>query len=162
MVTVLIADGAGQARASKSPLDLVNAVRDPEIPVMKIGDLGIVRSVATEGDRVIVTITPTYSGCPAMDKIRSDIAATLADNGFESDIRTAYSPPWTTDMISETGRRLLLDIGIAPPSAALEARCPRCCASSPTTVSEFGSTACKALMVCSTCREPFDLFKELK
>ena len=162
MVTALIADGAGRALAPNSPLDLVNAVRDPEIPVMTIGDLGIVRSVATEGARIIVTITPTYSGCPAMDTIRSDIAATLAEHGFDSEIRTAYSPPWTTDMISEAGRRLLLEIGIAPPGAAREARCPRCRASHPTTVSEFGSTACKALMVCSTCREPFDLFKELK
>ena len=162
MVTALIADGAGHRRASRSPVDLVNAVKDPEIPVMTIGDLGIVRSVESEGALVIVTITPTYSGCPAMDTIRSDIAATLADHGFESEIRTAYSPPWTTDMISEAGRRLLLEIGIAPPGAALDARCPRCRASKPTTVSEFGSTACKALMVCSSCREPFDLFKELK
>ena len=162
MVTALIEDGAGWARVPNSPLELVNAVTDPEIPVMTIGDLGIVRSVATEGARVIVTITPTYSGCPAMDTIRSDIAATLADHGFESDIRTSYSPPWTTDMISEAGRRLLLEIGIAPPGAELEARCPRCRASNPRTVSVFGSTACKALMVCSICREPFDLFKELK
>ena len=162
MVTALIGDGAKRARASISPLDLVNAVRDPEIPVMTIGDLGIVRSVVVEGGRVIVTITPTYSGCPAMDAIRSDIAATLADHGFESDIRTVYSPPWTTDMITDAGRGLLLEIGIAPPGGAPEARCPRCRASNPTTVSEFGSTACKALMVCSNCREPFDLFKELK
>ena len=162
MVTALVADGAVPARLSKSPLDLVSAVRDPEIPVMTIGDLGIVRSVATEGARVIVTITPTYSGCPAMDTIRSDITATLADHGFESEVRTVYSPPWTTDMISEAGRRLLWEIGIAPPGTAHEARCPRCRASNPTTVSEFGSTACKALMVCSVCREPFDLFKELK
>ena len=162
MVIAPTAEGARQVRGPVSPQNLVNAVRDPEIPVMTIGDLGIVRSVEIEAGRVIVTITPTYSGCPAMEAIRSDIAATLAEFGYESDILTVYSPPWTTDMISERGRRLLLEIGIAPPGDADSASCPRCRAPNPATVSEFGSTACKALMVCSACREPFDLFKELK
>jgi len=145
-----------------SPLHVVNTVRDPEIPVMSIGDLGIVRSVVTEGNRVNVTITPTYSGCPAMDTIRSDIAAALSEHGYEADIRTVYSPAWTTDMISAVGRRLLKEIGIAPPGAVSEALCPRCESGNTKVVSEFGSTACKALLVCSSCREPFDLFKEHK
>lgn len=144
-----------------SPLFLVSSVKDPEIPAMSIGDLGIVRSVETEGSRVSVTITPTYSGCPAMDTIRADISAVLAEHGYESAIRTVYSPPWTTDMISPLGRRHLAEIGIAPPGHPDQALCPQCAAPGPRMVSEFGSTACKALMVCSSCGEPFDLFKEL-
>jgi ring-1,2-phenylacetyl-CoA epoxidase subunit PaaD len=144
-----------------SPLLLVGAVKDPEIPTLSISDLGIVRSVETEGKCVTVTITPTYVGCPAMDAIRSDIVATLAEHGFEADVRTVYSPAWTTDMVSPAGRRQLAAIGIAPPGLAADAHCPRCQSPQATVVSEFGSTACKALMVCSSCREPFDLFKEL-
>jgi len=144
-----------------SPLSLVGNVKDPEIPAMSIWELGIVRSVETEGTHVTVTITPTYSGCPAMDTIRADIAAALAEHGYECDIKTVYSPAWTTDMISATGRRHLEEIGIAPPGPVDLALCPRCAAPSPRTVSEFGSTACKALMVCSSCGEPFDRFKEL-
>jgi ring-1,2-phenylacetyl-CoA epoxidase subunit PaaD len=153
---------SSSALVTNSPSALVESVRDPEIPVMTIGDLGIVRSVEIEGSLVIVTVTPTYSGCPAMDTIRSDIASVLADNGFDSVVRTVYSPPWTTDMISRRGRRLLQQVGIAPPGETAATRCPRCHAPNPTTLSEFGSTACKALLVCSSCREPFDLFKELK
>jgi ring-1,2-phenylacetyl-CoA epoxidase subunit PaaD len=97
-----------------------------------------------------------------MDAIRSDIADVLAENGFDSEIRTVYSPPWTTDMISRRGRRRLRQVGIAPPGDIAASQCPRCRAANPTTLSEFGSTACKALLVCSSCREPFDLFKELK
>jgi ring-1,2-phenylacetyl-CoA epoxidase subunit PaaD len=144
-----------------SPLFLVSRVKDPEIPAMSIWDLGIVRSVETDGDRVTVTITPTYSGCPAMDTIRADITAVLAEHGYESDIRTVYSPPWTTDMISPLGRRHLAEVGIAPPGPADRVLCPRCTSGDPRVVSQFGSTACKALMVCSSCREPFDFFKEL-
>jgi len=144
-----------------SPLFLVSNVKDPEIPALSISDLGIVRSVETEGSRVSVTITPTYSGCPAMDTIRSDIAAALAEHGYECEVRTVYSPPWTTDMISPLGRRQLAEIGIAPPGPADQTRCPLCAAGGARTVSEFGSTACKALMVCSSCGEPFDRFKEL-
>ena len=144
-----------------SPLLVVGRVKDPEIPALSIWDLGIVRSVETEGSLVTVTITPTYSGCPAMDTIRADITSSLAEHGYECDIKTVYSPAWTTDMISPIGRRQLADIGIAPPGPVDQALCPRCAAPDPRTVSEFGSTACKALMVCSSCREPFDRFKEL-
>jgi ring-1,2-phenylacetyl-CoA epoxidase subunit PaaD len=144
-----------------NPIMLVNTVKDPEIPVLSISDLGIVRSVKAEGNRVTVTITPTYSGCPAMDTIRSDIVAALAEHGFEADVRTVYSPAWTTDMISPFGRRTIEEIGIAPPGPSAKTLCPRCASQNTRVVSEFGSTACKALMVCSSCREPFDLFKEL-
>jgi ring-1,2-phenylacetyl-CoA epoxidase subunit PaaD len=143
-----------------SPLFLVSRVKDPEIPAMSIWDLGIVRSVETDGSCVTVTITPTYSGCPAMDTIRADITAVLAEHGYKCDIKTVYSPPWTTEMISPLGRRHLAEVGIAPPGRADRVLCPRCAAAGPRMVSEFGSTACKALMVCSSCREPFDLFKE--
>lgn len=146
--------------AAISPVSLVGGVRDPEIPALAIGDLGIVRSVEVEGNRVSVTLIPTYSGCPAMEAIRSDIAAALAVHGYECDITTTYAPPWTTDMISARGRRVLMETGIAPPTTYVQATCPRCGSPAPRVASEFGSTACKALMVCSSCREPFDLFKE--
>jgi ring-1,2-phenylacetyl-CoA epoxidase subunit PaaD len=146
--------------AAISPVTLVGSVRDPEIPALAIGDLGIVRSVEVEGDHVSVTLIPTYSGCPAMEAIRSDIAAALAEHGYECDITTAYTPAWTTDMITARGRQVLIETGIAPPTNVIEASCPQCGTPAPHVVSEFGSTACKALMVCSSCREPFDLFKE--
>jgi ring-1,2-phenylacetyl-CoA epoxidase subunit PaaD len=142
-------------------LQLVWDVKDPEIPTVSIGELGIVRSVDVAGLRVTVTITPTYSGCPAMDTIRSDIKAILEKSGYQVEVRTVLTPAWTTDMISAEGLRQLAETGIAPPLPAGETLCPRCTAAAPRVVSEFGSTACKALMVCSSCREPFDLFKEL-
>jgi ring-1,2-phenylacetyl-CoA epoxidase subunit PaaD len=141
-------------------------VADPEIPVLTIEDLGIVRGVETDGDRVKVTITPTYSGCPAMDVIRSDIEIALAAAGFDQIvIETVFAPAWTTDWMSEAGRQKLEAFGIAPPHPAglAERRpvlCPRC-RHEARTVSEFGSTACKALMVCNSCLEPFDYFKDL-
>lgn len=142
------------------------AVADPEIPVLTIEDLGIVRGVETDGDRVKVTITPTYSGCPAMDVIRSDIEIALAAAGFDQiEIETVFAPAWTTDWMSEAGKQKLEAFGIAPPHpAGLAERppvlCPRC-RQEARTVSEFGSTACKALMVCNSCLEPFDYFKDL-
>ena len=142
--------------------ELLNQVKDPEIPALSIADLGILRSIRVEGTEVEVTITPTYSGCPAMDTIRADIARVLADHGYQSRIRTSYSPPWTTDMITPAGRARLAEAGIAPPGPRAEVLCPRCQSNSPLTVSEFGSTACKALLVCSRCGEPFHYFKELR
>jgi ring-1,2-phenylacetyl-CoA epoxidase subunit PaaD len=143
------------------PLDLVNGVKDPEIPVISIADLGVLRSVEMEDDLVVVTITPTYSGCPAMDAIRADIASVLRAHGYQPEIRTVLLPAWTTDDITPSGRRRLQEIGIAPPGPIGSTLCPRCLGQS-RTVSEFGSTACKALMACSRCHEPFDLFKELR
>lgn len=142
--------------------DIAASVVDPEIPVLTIADLGILRDVDIEDDRVVVTITPTYSGCPAMRQIEDDIVTALADAGFaDAEVRTVYQPAWTTDWISEEGRRKLADFGIAPPTAESDVLCPRCAAADPRLVARFGSTACKALMVCSSCREPFDWFKQL-
>lgn len=145
---------------------VLSRVVDPEIPVLTIADIGILRHVAIEGDTVVVTITPTYSGCPAMDMIRSEIVAALADAGYErTDVQTRYAPAWTTDWISEGGRRRLAEFGIAPPHPTAQGRgqvlCPRCRSAATGTVSEFGSTACKALLVCRGCGEPFDYFKEI-
>lgn len=141
-------------------------VTDPEIPVLTVEDLGIIRDVQVAGTSVTVTITPTYSGCPAMDVIATDIENALLAAGFVSiEIKTVFSPAWTTDWMSEDGKRKLAEFGIAPPHpTGLGERpavlCPRC-RSQAKTVSEFGSTACKALMVCTSCGEPFDYFKEL-
>ena len=140
---------------------MLSSVVDPEIPVLTIEDLGILRSVDVTEAGVQVTITPTYSGCPAMRQIEDDIVATLRAGGYdEVSIKLTHDPPWSTDWISEEGRAKLAQFGIAPPSAPSSAICPRCAASHPRMVSRFGSTACKALMVCSSCGEPFDLFKE--
>jgi ring-1,2-phenylacetyl-CoA epoxidase subunit PaaD len=142
--------------------ELLDQIKDPEIPVLSIAELGILRGFDVVGSAVTVTITPTYSGCPAMDAIKADIESVLEGHGFTAIVKTTYSPPWTTDMISLEGRAKLARIGIAPPGPRSAVRCPRCFSGSPRTVSEFGSTACKALMVCSSCGEPFDLFKELR
>lgn len=144
----------------------LEGVVDPEIPVVTIGDLGILRDVRLVGAVVTVDITPTYSGCPAMEAIRSDIGQALSDAGFEKvTVRTVLDEAWTTDWISDRGRRKLNEYGIAPPPLSTdrrEVRCPRCEADHVRVVSEFGSTACKSLMVCQACREPFDHFKVLE
>lgn len=144
------------------------SVEDPELPFVTIEELGILRHVDVDGEgRVTVTVTPTYSGCPATEVIRDSIVTALEAAGFE-DVRvdTIFSPAWTTDDITAEGRRKLEEGGIAPPRdlAAVDREpilCPRCRADSARTVSEFGSTACKALMVCEACGEPFDHFKEI-
>ena len=142
-----------------------NALRgvvDPEIPVLTIADLGVLRSFVVEDDSVSVTITPTYSGCPAMRQIEGDIVAALEKAGAaEVEVHTVYSPAWSTDWITEDGRRKLEAFGIAPPVPEPDVLCPRCSSDSPRLIARFGSTACKALMVCSSCGEPFDYFKEL-
>jgi ring-1,2-phenylacetyl-CoA epoxidase subunit PaaD len=140
---------------------IVAAVVDPEIPVLTIDDLGILRSIDTDGSRVVVTITPTYSGCPAMRQIEDDIASALLRAGIDTyEIVVTHHPAWTTDWISEEGHRKLAAFGIAPPSEVSEVLCPRCQADQPRMIARFGSTACKALMVCSSCGEPFDYFKQ--
>lgn len=157
MVTTTAVDRARSALA---------AVTDPEIPVLTIEDLGILRGVETDGDSVTVTVTPTYSGCPAMDVIRDEIRLALEAVGFRTvDVRTVYSPPWTTDWMSDEGKRKLEAFGIAAPHPVSAAPRPPVlcvrCRGTARTVAEFGSTACKALMVCTRCGEPFDYFKEL-
>lgn len=157
MVTATALDRARSALAR---------VTDPEIPVLTIEDLGILRDVETDKDSVRVTITPTYSGCPAMDVIRDEIHQALEAAGFGTiDVRTVYSPAWTTDWMSEDGKRKLEEFGIAAPHPVSDGPRPPVlcvrCRGEARTVAEFGSTACKALMVCTECGEPFDYFKEL-
>jgi len=137
-------------------------VPDPEIPVLSILDLGIVRNVAVnhKEDKVTVTLTPTYSGCPATEAIESSVLAALSSHGVEEiAIRRVLSPPWTTDWITEDGREKLRKYGIAPPSKSLEIACPQCESLNTERVSEFGSTACKASWRCCDCLEPFEYFK---
>jgi ring-1,2-phenylacetyl-CoA epoxidase subunit PaaD len=134
-------------------------VPDPEIPVLSILDLGIVRDVTIK-DKVTVTLTPTYSGCPATEAIESSVLEALKGHGVdEIAIRRVLSPPWTTDWISEDGREKLRKYGIAPPSKSLEIACPQCKSLNTERVSEFGSTACKASWRCCDCLEPFEYFK---
>jgi ring-1,2-phenylacetyl-CoA epoxidase subunit PaaD len=143
--------------------EALGTVVDPEIPVLTIADLGVLQSFDIDGSTVTVTITPTYSGCPAMGQIEDDITATLTKTGAGNVvINTVYLPAWSTDRISDEGRRKLAEFGIAPPVAESDVLCPRCSAVNPRMAARFGSTACKALMVCSSCGEPFDYFKELR
>lgn len=148
-------------------------VPDPEIPVLSVVDLGVVRDVAWDGDACVVVITPTYSGCPAMREITEDIRQVLARHGIgEVRVETRLSPAWTTDWMSEKGRAALKDYGIAAPAqqaidisgisrrnAGPAIECPRCGSRDTRLVSNFGSTSCKALYRCVSCREPFDYFK---
>lgn len=144
------------------------AVVDPEVPVLTIDDLGVLREVTVGDDGVEVVITPTYSGCPAMDAIREDVVRALTSAGFsEVRVRLTLSPAWTTDWISSAGRTALKEYGIAPPAAAgpvslrLSVKCPHCGSLDTREVAHFGSTSCKALFVCRACGEPFDHFKAL-
>lgn len=144
-------------------------VVDPEIPVLTIADLGVLRDVAVHDGRVEVAITPTYSGCPAMNMIALEIELALEREGIaKPTVRTVLSPAWTTDWMSEEGRRKLREYGIAPPVAGSGRRalfgeqrveCPQCGSANTELLSEFGSTSCKALWRCRACREPFDYFK---
>ena len=142
-----------RARAAAS------SVVDPEIPVLSIAELGILRDVRIDGPRVVATITPTYSGCPAMRQIEDDLRTALRAAGFdEVDVVTEHQPPWSSEWITPEGLEKLTGFGIAPPGG--EIVCPRCRSGSARLVSRFGSTACKALMACRACGEPFDHFKE--
>lgn len=159
----------GTARAAAA------AVADPELPVLTIEDLGVLRDVEVAADGLVtVTVTPTYSGCPAMEVIERDVAAAVRGAGFERvRVRRVLSPAWTTDWLSDDGRRKLADYGIAPPGAAaqqprtgpvtlsLSVRCPRCGSLDTAETSRFGSTACKSLWQCQACREPFDHMKAI-
>lgn len=133
-------------------------VPDPEIPVLSILDLGIVRDV-TVGNLVTVTLTPTYSGCPATEAIESSVVEALEKHGIDVAIKRVLSPPWTTEWISDAGHRKLLEYGIAPPQKGDNIACPQCDSSNTERVSEFGSTACKAAWRCRECLEPFEYFK---
>jgi ring-1,2-phenylacetyl-CoA epoxidase subunit PaaD len=169
------ASGSHLLRREEESLILARAaiatVCDPEIPVLTLDDLGVIRRVALADDGVIeVDITPTYSGCPAMAVMALDLQTALAKAGFaNARIRTVLSPAWTTDWMSAGGRAKLAEYGIAPPAAKASRRalfgdddalaCPRCQSARTVKISEFGSTACKSLWRCESCLEPFDAFK---
>lgn len=149
--------------------DAAAQVVDPEIPVLTIADLGVLRDVTVTDDGVEVAITPTYSGCPAMNMIALEIELALTRQGIlNPKVKTVLSPAWTTDWMTDDGRRKLKDYGIAPPIAGSgrralfgeqEVACPQCGSTETEVLSEFGSTSCKALWRCRACREPFDYFK---
>jgi ring-1,2-phenylacetyl-CoA epoxidase subunit PaaD len=150
--------------------EVVAAVPDPELPVITIADLGVLRDVTVREDgHVLVEITPTYSGCPAMDAIRADILDRLRERGWtDAEVRLVLAPAWTTDWITPAGREALREFGIAPPGPrggavllTLTVRCPRCGSPDTREVSRFGSTACKSLWTCQACLEPFDHVKAL-
>jgi ring-1,2-phenylacetyl-CoA epoxidase subunit PaaD len=145
-------------------------VPDPEVPVVSVVDLGMIRDVVVRGNVVEIAVAPTYSGCPATEVIEQDIASHLRGKGMQDvKIRRVLSPPWTTDWITDEGRRKLHAYGIAPPQgsagkprlvgSAMPIACPRCASSNTTLISEFGSTACKASYKCCDCLEPFEYFK---
>jgi ring-1,2-phenylacetyl-CoA epoxidase subunit PaaD len=159
---------------SEQVLAWLDEVSDPEIPVISVVDLGIVRDVAWDGDECVVTITPTYSGCPAMQVIAESVTRELNKRGISKvRLESRLSPAWTTDWMSDAGKAALKGYGIAPPaqqaidisglsrhqSIEPEVACPRCGSMHTRLVSQFGSTACKALYQCLDCREPFDYFK---
>jgi ring-1,2-phenylacetyl-CoA epoxidase subunit PaaD len=159
-----------------SALAVASAVTDPELPMLTLADLGVLREVSVVDDRVVVAITPTYSGCPAMDTMRDDLEHALRGAGYrEVEVRTVLHPAWTSDWITPDGRRKLAGAGIAPPGPVARTGpipltlgvpvhsvvCPRCGSSDTTEVSRFGSTACKALYRCRGCAEPFDHVKEI-
>lgn len=146
---------------------LLSQIPDPEVPVLSITDLGMVRSVASQGDGWVIGFTPTYSGCPATDHLLGAIRATMSEHGYTPlHIVLQLDPAWTTDWMSDDARERLRQYGISPPqahachTAVPEAvTCPRCGSTHSSLISEFGSTACKALYRCESCREPFDYFK---
>lgn len=155
---------------------IAGAVPDPELPMLTLRDLGVLRDVHLDGERVIVELTPTYSGCPAMAVMRGDVATRLRDAGFDDvEVRTVLAPAWSSDDITDEGRRALTRHGIAPPGPAAQSRtcpmpvllgrapepvaCPRCGSFDTDLLSQFGSTPCKALHRCRVCAEPFEHFK---
>jgi ring-1,2-phenylacetyl-CoA epoxidase subunit PaaD len=164
--------------ALRGAAEVVATVTDPELPVLTLADLGVIREVAETADGVVVSITPTYSGCPAMEAIRDDIVAALHDAGYpRARVRTVLDPAWTTDWISEAGRAKLAGAGIAPPGRAPKraagpvplllgvrgaaVACPQCGYPDSEVIAAFSATACRDLRRCPSCREPFEHVKEI-
>jgi ring-1,2-phenylacetyl-CoA epoxidase subunit PaaD len=151
------------------------SVKDPEMPMLTLEDLGVLRSVDLEGRRAVVTITPTYSGCPAMASMRDDLVRRLGEEGYDAEVHVSLSPPWSSDWITERGRRALRRHGLSAPGPAPAAgrvtlsllptrralTCPRCESADVELTSEFGPTACTALYRCVSCLEPFEHVKEI-
>ncbi len=177
MVSALAAADVAKPLSVAAAWGVLGTVMDPEVPVVSIVELGIVRDVTRNGDGFRVTITPTYSGCPAMGVIAADIHAAFAREGASADVATVLAPAWTTDWMAPEARQRLAAYGIAPPGAPAHAAridvrgisplrrkaevvaCPRCASPRTSLVAQFGSTACKALYRCDACGEPFDYFK---
>ncbi|WP_231916850.1 1,2-phenylacetyl-CoA epoxidase subunit PaaD [Nocardioides scoriae] len=168
---------AGATVLAATPWDVASAVRDPEMPMLTLADLGVLREVREEAGSVVVTITPTYSGCPAMATMRDDLVHRLHDHGYaDVEVRVSLAPAWSSDWISEAGRAALRAHGISAPGPAprhdgpvplsllptrRELVCPRCGSDEVVLGSEFGPTACKAMYRCSSCLEPFEHVKEI-
>lgn len=157
---------------------VAETVTDPELPMLTLADLGVLREVSESGGKVVVAITPTYTGCPAMDTMRDDLVRVLQDAGYaDVEVRTVLAPAWSSDWISEAGRRKLAEHGIAPPGDVPEqadgpipltlgpsvraVHCPQCDSTDTAELSRFSATACKALRRCRACHEPFEHFKEI-
>ena len=171
MTALVAATEVERARA------VASTVVDPELPVLTLADLGVLRDVEVHDGRVVVSITPTYTGCPAMATMRDDLVRSLQQQGFaDVEVKVALHPAWTTDWITPAGIAALAEAGISPPGPAPRrwgpvalqlaptrraVRCPRCSSREVTLVSEFGSTACKAMYRCESCLEPFDHVKEI-
>jgi ring-1,2-phenylacetyl-CoA epoxidase subunit PaaD len=150
----LVAAGAGPV------FEILEQIPDPEIPVLSILDLGIVRDVVINESQIEIIITPTYSGCPAMDAISMDIKMKMLEHGYKDfKVTLTLSPAWSTDWMTEAGKQKLQQYGIAPPSKNDVINCPQCNSNNVVLLSQFGSTACKALYQCQSCKEPFDYFK---
>ena len=138
--------------------ELLNTVPDPEIPVISVVELGVIRDVIFSDNSYVISITPTYSGCPAVKAFQDDIKICLEENGIENfELKIVYSPAWTTDWMTDKTKEKLKKYGIAPPSDTVI--CPQCDSKKTELISEFGATACKALYKCSDCLEPFEFFK---
>jgi ring-1,2-phenylacetyl-CoA epoxidase subunit PaaD len=165
-------------RTTVDPRAVADTVTDPELPLLTLSDLGVLRDVRVEEGIVVMEITPTYTGCPAMSTMRADLLHALHEAGYpDVDVRTVLAPPWSTDWITADGRRKLVEAGIAPPGPApvhsdgpvplqlgptrRTASCPLCGSDDTEEVSEFSATACKALRRCRSCREPFEHVKEI-
>lgn len=167
-----------EADVRPEPRALAETVTDPELPMLTLADLGVLREVSEEDGTVVVSITPTYSGCPAMDTMRDDLVRVLNEAGYvDVEVRTVLSPAWSSDWITGAGKRKLAEHGIAPPGSVppqaagpvpltlgppvRAVRCPQCDSADTEELSRFSATACKALRRCRTCQEPFEHFKEI-
>ena len=162
-----------EPRIDRELIPILEQVSDPEIPVLTVLDMGVIREAQQRGNKVYIKLTPTYSGCPAMDVISDDLKAELSKHNLEAEVELVLSPAWSTDWLSEEGKQKMAEYGIAPPleasadKAALLGNeavvpCTNCRSTNTHLVSQFGSTACKALFQCDDCQEPFDYFKCLK